>query len=166
MPRTAAAILAVCLATLASPEVRADGGTVRGSARVGAYLVTAFTSPTPPRAGAIDVSVLVQDASTSQPRLDLPVHVSATQGEHVLHEEATSANAENKLFKAAHLTLPTSGRWEFEVQVESQPPLRFALEVDPPLPGWLSLAGWIAFPAAAVLLFAIHRGLVARRRRG
>src|SRR6516225_11891006 len=49
-----------------SSLARADGGAVRLRERVGGYQIAVFTSPTPFRAGPVDVSVLVQDAATEE----------------------------------------------------------------------------------------------------
>ena len=42
----------------------ADGGSMRSVRKKGGYQITVFTAPTPFRAGPVDISVLVQDAST------------------------------------------------------------------------------------------------------
>ena len=130
-------------------------------------MITVFTSPTPPRAGMVDVSVLVQDATTNMPRLDVPVEVSATRDHEparVVHATATAENATNKLFQAAWLELPEPGLWNLDVVVGSEHAIRIPLVVEAPLPGWLPLAGWIGWPAVAIVLFAIHRKLKSRRR--
>ena len=49
-----------------SSVARADGGVVRLRQRAGGYQIAVFTSPTPIRAGPVDVSVLVQDAATEE----------------------------------------------------------------------------------------------------
>ncbi len=46
----------------ANSAVFGDGGAVRFSGQQGDWRITVFTSPTPLRAGPVDVSVLVQDA--------------------------------------------------------------------------------------------------------
>ena len=38
------------------------------------------------------------------------------------------------------------------------------MEAAPPLPRWLSVWPWFTWPIVAVLLFAIHRTLVTRRK--
>lgn len=159
-------VVFVLVHVLAAPRPAfADGGTVRASVRAGNWQVTVFTSPTPPRAGSIDVSVLVQDAN-GQPDPAARVVVRASpRGEpnRVIEQPATREAATNKLFVAAVLALPESGWWEFRVRVGGgggAVEVPFALEVGEPPPRWLSLAGWLAWPAVAVLLFAVHRVLV------
>ena len=55
----------------------ADGGTVRLSERQGNYRITVFTSPTPLRAGPIDLSVFVQDVTTGEPLSGVQVTIKA-----------------------------------------------------------------------------------------
>ena len=67
----------VLVAAAAKPAVaRADGGELRYSGVKGGYRVAVFTAPVPPRAGSVDVSVLVQDAATGWARPDVPVVLS------------------------------------------------------------------------------------------
>ena len=147
----------------------ADGGTLVFSKACGDYRITLFTAPTSLRAGPVDFSVLVQAMDSGAPVLDVPVSI------HVYPESApqrssggpaTTAAATNKLFRAIQLELSEAGRWHVEVVVHApERPARVAadLEVAPPLPSWLDLGLWIAWPAAAILLFAVHQCLVARR---
>src|SRR5690349_412542 len=82
-----------------SSLARADGGAVRLSERAGNYQVTVFTSPTPPRAGPVDVSVLVLDGASGEcvpePRVD--VCLTARGSGQVLEGPATAEAATNKL---------------------------------------------------------------------
>src|SRR5262249_9718887 len=54
------------VATWCAPAL-ADGGSVLLSQKTGDYRITVFGSPSPFRAGPVDISVLVQDAITGQP---------------------------------------------------------------------------------------------------
>jgi hypothetical protein len=150
-----------------SSIARADGGAVRLSEQAGAYRVTVFTSPTPLRAGPVDVSVLVQDAAGEcVPAAKVTVRLTARQTGEVLEYPATVEAATNKLFDAAVFELPNSGWWEVTVTVEGpQVPalLRFAIEADEPLPRWLEMWPWFTWPALAVTLFGLHQVLVRRR---
>ena len=49
-----------------SSLARADGGAVRLRQKTGGYQIAVFTSPTPLRAGPVDLSVLIQDAATGE----------------------------------------------------------------------------------------------------
>jgi hypothetical protein len=85
---------------------------------------------------------------------------------------ATSAAATNKLLQAANVELPAPGRWDVRVQYTIPnsdaeaihgDAVRFTMEAAPPLPRWLSVWPWFTWPVLAVLLFAMHRKLVAGR---
>jgi len=147
---------------------RGDGGVVRVSAKKGAYLITVFTSPTPLRAGPVDISVLVQDAVTGEPLPEARVLVRLTQpGQPELEYPATTEAATNKLLQAAQFELTASGNWDLEVQVEGShgsAMLGCALEAAEPLPRWVELWPWICWPALAVAIFGIHRLLAQKRR--
>ncbi len=163
-------LLAWLFAGLDNGSVRADGGAVQLSERVGLYRITVFTAPVPLRAGPVDVSVLVQDAATGSPMSDVRVQVSAgpagSEGAW-LHFPATKEAATNKLFFAALFDLPASGRWQVEVNVEGPhgpAQTRFAVEAGPPPPRWAELGFWIGWPLVPILLFAVHQVLVRRRR--
>ena len=77
-----------------------------------------FTSPTPPSLGLVDVSVLVQDEATHQlaPR-DIIVTV---ESQHVatgavVRNQATAANATNRLLQSAPCRWNAAGRWHIIV---------------------------------------------------
>ncbi len=152
-------------------SLRADGGTVRLAQRQGDYQITVFTTPTPFRAGPVDVSVLVQDVRTGQPIPDTQVTVRASpagQGAEPIVRSATSEAATNKLFHAAVFELPAPGWWDFEVTVagHAEPVhVRFELEAAEAAPPWPALWPWLAWPALAIVLFGIHQWLVRRRNR-
>jgi len=163
-------LLVGLLFALSEEPARADGGTVRASVRKGPWQITVFTSPTPLRAGTIDVSVLVQNAATGQPDSSVRVWVRAeslTESSHRIAERATKENATNKLLVAAVFELPEPGGWHFRVTISSgddSEEVAFDLEAGEPLPRWVSLAGWIAWPAVAILVFAVHQMLVRRKK--
>jgi hypothetical protein len=161
----ALAVLLLCPAL-----ARADGGTLRVSRLCDGYRVTLFTAPADLRAGPVDFSVLVQSAESDALMPDVPVTVHAypvAEPERRIGGPATVAAATNKLFRAIRLDLPEPGRWRVEVAVEAPGrPARVEteLEVGPPPPPWIDLAVWAGWPAAAVLLFAVHQRLVRRGR--
>jgi hypothetical protein len=148
----------------------ADGGTVRLCQRVGNHQVAVFTSPTPLRAGPVDVSVLVQDPTTGEctPGAEVMLRLTAHGSGLTLEYPATSAAATNKLFQAADFELPEAGVWEVEVSVKGpQGPVsaRFQLEAGEALPRWLDLWPWYTWPALVVVLFGFHQVLTRRTRR-
>src|SRR5215831_20221905 len=91
-----------------SSFARADGGAVRLREKTGGYQLTVFTSPTPLRAGPVDVSVLVQDAATEEyvPNARVTVRLTARGTGQVLEYPATGEAATNKLLRAAEFQLP------------------------------------------------------------
>lgn len=149
--------------------VRADGGAVRLSERQGGYQITAFTSPTPFRAGPVDISVLVQDAADGEAAADIRVVVRIApidRPDEALTEAATTAAATNKLFRSALFELPAPGRWQVIIAVEGPAgpaEARFELEAGESLPHWLAIWPWIGWPVIAIALFGVHQFLVWRR---
>jgi hypothetical protein len=161
----------IMLPTSALSSLRADGGTVRLVERQGDYQITVFTAPTPFRAGPVDISVLVQDARTSQPIPDARVAVRASPAGLAAEPivcSATSEAATNKLFRAAVFELPAPGWWEVEVFVEGEGEpvrVRFEIEAAEAAPSWPALWPWLGWPALAILAFSIHQVLVRRSDR-
>ncbi len=148
----------------------ADGGALRLREQAGNYQIAVFTSPTPFRAGPVDVSVLVQDAATGEcvPEARVTVRLRAHESGQVLEYPATAEAATNKLFHAAVFQLPEPGWWDGDVVVEGPhgpAQMRFEVKADEPLPRWLDLWPWFGWPALAVALFGIHKMLVRRKVR-
>jgi len=173
MPRGASwfcsfAAAAVLLA--AGSEVPADGGLVRVSEPSGPFRVTLFTSPTPMRAGPVDVSVMVQDRETGRPVLDARVALEwvAVRGDRRLRIEATRDQAMNKLLYAALPELPLAGAWELQARVSrasERGEVSCRIDVLPPLPPLVSFWPYLALPPLGVVLFAANRRLVKKRIR-
>src|SRR3954466_8251867 len=86
-----------CLIFHPSSLARADGGAVRLRQRAGGYQIAVFTSPTPFRAGPVDVSVLVQDAATGEcvPEAQVTVCLKAPAAGRALECPATTEAATN-----------------------------------------------------------------------
>jgi hypothetical protein len=148
----------------------ADGGALRLAERRGDRLIAVFTSPNPVRAGTVDVSVLVQEAASGRPLTNLAIEVRADLPGNEQARDSASATSEaatNKLMQAARLELSDAGRWHVDVIVQGigpGAPIDFEMEVAEALPPGLALSLWIAWPLAAVALFAAHQTLVYRRR--
>jgi hypothetical protein len=175
-PRAVIRLILVSSLLLARPFlVWADGGAVRLRERAGGYQIAVFTSPTPLRAGPVDVSVLVQDAETGEcvPEARVTVRLTAREGGRianpshaVLEYPATEEAATNKLFRAAVFQLPEPGWWDVEVAVEGPhgpAQVRFGLQADEPLPRWQELWPWFSLPALAIALFCMYRVLARRK---
>jgi hypothetical protein len=164
-------LLIAILAAWNAPAIAyADGGIVRLCEVRDGRRITIFTSPTPLRAGPMDVSVLVQDVASGKPVLDLPIVVSAypiPDPQRSISAHATTEAAINKLLHAAQLKLPESGAWRIEVIVEGaqkEPALSFDVVVAQPPPPWLDMSLWIGWPLLAIGLFAFHQWLVSWRQ--
>ena len=99
----------------------ANGGVTQVSrARVGPYVVSVSTSPSPIRVGPVDVSVTVEQPGSLDFVLDAKVLVtveSLTQPGQILTFEATHERATNKLLYAADVRLAATGQWRIGVQV-------------------------------------------------
>jgi hypothetical protein len=132
----------------------------------GSYRFTVFTTPTPLRAGAVDISVLVQDAATEEPLSGVQVTIEAewrgSPGAAISHS-ATKEAATNKLYYAAVFDLPEPGRYSVEVSIDGTlgaAQVRFEMEAAEPMPPWLTVWPWVGWPILAILLFGIHQFLV------
>jgi len=148
-----------------------DGGIVRVSEEAGRWRITLFSSPTPLRAGPIDLSVLVQDPATDASVLDAIVNLMLQplddQADMIL-VEATRADATNKLLYAALVDLPAPGRWQVDVAVQVGDDggrITTTLVADDPIPAMLSLWTWLAIPAIVIVLFLCNQWLARSRRR-
>jgi hypothetical protein len=167
--RLASCLLSFCGLFVVPSLALADGGTIRLSERRGDYRLTVFTTPTPVRAGPVDVSVLVQDSDTGEPVSDVQVMIKATlRGSPALaiQHPATTEAATNKLYHAANFDLPEPGWYALVVSVagtRGEVWVRLELEAASPLPAFLALWPWVAWPVVVILLFGIHQLLVRRR---
>jgi hypothetical protein len=154
-----------------SSFLRADGGTIRLSEQKGNYRITVFTSPTPLRAGPVDVSVLVQAAATGEPASEARVTVKALRRESSeveLYVPATKEAATNKLYYAATLNLPEPGWYLLEVAIGGalgEARVHFEVEAAEPLPPWRAVWPWVGWPVLVIVLFGVHQVLVRRRSR-
>jgi hypothetical protein len=156
----------ICSLSTWCASARADGGQLRCSGKQGGYQITVLTSPTPLRAGLVDVSVLVQDAQTREPLPQAQVMIRLTRpGQPIQESPATQEAATNKLLHAALFQLPAPGSWKTEVEVEGphgKASIACELEAGEPLPAWRELWPWIGWPGLVTLFFATHQ--VLRRR--
>lgn len=158
---------AIFLVFLFASSANADGGLLRLSREAGGLRISVFTAPTPLRAGAVDVSVLVQDARTGRVRPGLPVRVCATPVDAPAAEveaEASHELATNKLLQAAHLELGRPGRWRLSVAVD-EAVVDAEVEVAGAAPSWWGLAPWVGAPFVVVALYAARQRLARGRGR-
>ena len=145
-----------------------DGGTVILRQSSGPFLVTVFATPTPLRAGPVDLTVMVQDASTQTAVLDASVIVRVQpEAGPEISTPATRAQAQNKLLYAAPVVLPDSGRYKLDIAVTrgaQTANLSGTLEIAPPEPLLASHWAALSLPPLGVMLFALREWLVRRRK--
>jgi hypothetical protein len=162
-------LLPVSVLFLLPSLAAADGGTVRLSEQKGNYRVTVFTAPALVRAGPVDVSVLVQDATTGEPVSDVAVTIEATRlGPPAVtsHHRATTEAATNKLYHAATFDLPEPGQYALTISVAGalgEAQVHFELEAADHMPPCLTLWLWVSWPALVILVFGIHQILIRRK---
>ena len=164
---------AAVLVAIAGPatHAHADGGLVRARDAHGALTVTLFTSPTPLRVGAADVSVLVQDGRSGAAVLDADVVLSVTPLDApgaTTQVPLSGQAATNKLLYAATIGLPAAGRCRLSAAVRhgsERSVTTVEVDVAPPLPALLALWPYLALPPVVVGLFLVHQWLGRRSGR-
>jgi hypothetical protein len=149
-----------------SSQISADGGLIAIHQLAGPFEVTVFTSGFL-RAGPADISVLVQDRTTSQPVLDGEVFIELQRDGRIdLSERATRGSAQNKLLYSALMVLPEAGGWELEVTVrrgEETASVRKAVVVEEPAPFLLAYWRSLSVPPIVIAVFVLNQWL---KRRG
>ena len=161
--------LSLCL--LFPAHARSDGGAIRLSEQSGSCQITVFTTPTPLRAGLVDVSVLVLDRGNGRAVPDATVMVKVMRRDNRgrgSSVRATSEAATNKLLQTAIFEIPEAGQWSMEVTVNSRlghAQVHFDADVAEPPPRWVSLWPWIGWPGLVIVFFGAHQWLVRRRLR-
>src|SRR5215470_675270 len=114
-----AASVAIWLIAFAGFEAHADGGVVQFEKSAGPFAITVFTTPSPLRAGPVDLSLMIQSRDSQQPVLDCHALVQLhKEGAMRIRSEATHEAAQNKLLYAAQVQVSESGLWELEVAIK------------------------------------------------
>jgi hypothetical protein len=143
----------------------ADGGVVLMHREIGPFLITVFGSPSPPRAGTIDLSVLLQTDDAPDPVLDADVQFTLTNGRSQLQARAAPDGTQNKMLYAASVRLDEPGEWHYTVSVRparnmSAPVLvAGVIAVAPGEPKAAAYAGYLALPFICLAIFALHQWL-------
>jgi hypothetical protein len=163
----------------------ADGGAIQFQGDAGSFHVTVFTLPAILSAGAVDVTVLIQDRSKLNPLLDARVTLDLSpQSGNVLKKEAWSPPAcplsvpaslagiaarlnhgENRLLYGALTQVPYSGIWKLKINIQldsETESVSTLLKVNPPAPPPLAYWQLFSLPPLGVLGFILNR--TARRR--
>jgi hypothetical protein len=143
-------ILAACAACLLAPPAAADTGLLREVVTENGLNVVVFTSPTPLRAGIVEVTVLATDSASGAPLEAFEFEVSVREQE---WESAAPSmvfegglDPSDRLVRKAILELPRAGTWTMVISVRSgERSVRVPITVSAgqPLPGW-----WQAMPLA------------------
>ncbi|HLG69503.1 MAG TPA: hypothetical protein VK009_03660 [Chloroflexota bacterium] len=158
------------LLSLAPLTATAHGDIVQLDTRAGPYEVQAFGNASSEIPGAVDLSIVVEDAVSGRPIDDARVEVAAHQaGSPALasHAQARLAHESGPAHYLATLHLPASGTWLADLHIEGPlGPAEASLSLAPPAVSiysrltngltWAApilAAAWIAF-----------RWLAARRR--
>ena len=151
-----------CLSAVA----RGDGGAVVFSGESDPLRVTVFVEPVPPRAGSVDLSLLVQDTTSLEVIEAYGAGLTLTcEDDTTIEKIETSmsrAVATNRLFQAAALEL-SAGTWQVTLDVNdvegdwSEHTFVFPLQVVPPQARFWDVLIWILLPAIPLLLFLAGR---------
>lgn len=169
MSRFSARFFLALLLSMGGHSLWADGGKVQLQKQAGPFLITLFSDPSEVRVGRVDLSVLCQKNDDKSTLLDAKVflHLTKPGGAEIVeftlpasHEAAT-----NKTLYAAHLDLPTSGKWKVKVDVRrgsDEASVTGDLNVLPKQPVLVTYWPWFVLVPLIALLFAINR----RLRRG
>ena len=176
-----------------APAARADMGAIRARSVVGTLDVTLATSPTPLRAGTIEVNALVLDAVTGAVRspVDLTFELIPPVAEPAAPENATeqapSMGADPMGARptgsvvvvlervrdrvdplvTARLEVPSVGLWTLHAGVRSgaeSARLTVALPIEGGNARWSDVWDLLALPVVVVLVFTCHQGLRRRAR--
>jgi hypothetical protein len=158
----------VCLLLAASARLFADGGMIVLHQQAPPYVVTVFASPAPPRAGIVDLSVLLQKGETQEPVLDAEVQIEITREANPIRVSATHKLAQNKFLYAASLPLDEPGIWSYTVSLlsaASPKPIVVPgqIAVSGKTPKLVGYAGYLALPFVFLAVFALHQWLCNRR---
>ena len=161
---------------------QADGGRVLAEKTAGGYRVVLFGSPSPLRAGMVDLSVFLEQADKPSPVLDAVVHFRlnklsrptpelawrgggcVTPGQAVA---ATQGHSGNKLLYSAMLGIPEPGLWELGVSISHDGrtiDLPFELSVERALPPVLTWWPVVALVPLGILIY-LWRGYLLKKRR-
>lgn len=155
-------IRAFVLLFAATGLLLADGGIVLLHQEAGPFVVTVFAAPNPPRAGMIDMSVLIQASETLDPVLDTDVEITLTNGTSQLHARATHEQAQNKMLYAASVPLDQAGDWHYTVAIHGTS-VTGVIAIAPAMPQLAAYAGYLALPFVCLAVLALHQWLLSRR---
>jgi hypothetical protein len=165
--RRRSALLCVA-ALLVANTAMGDGAHMQLTQAAGPFVITLFTAPTPLRSGPVTVSLLVQTRSDRAPVRDATVDIVLRALAPDAHQEITAQAQRglvpNKLFYSAELVVPTMGRWSIAAHVrdgDRAADVSCVVDVAAAMAPLLAFWGFIALPAVAIGVFALHQWLKA-----
>jgi hypothetical protein len=159
----------------------ADGGTIIARQTINGLDLTVFAAPAPLRAGPVDVSVLLQDATTKKPVLDATVDVSWSSVSPASPDwmppccsmtpgpggvPATRGHSQNKFLYSAIVPVRSAGNSEFVIRTKStngEATISCKIMAAPPRPPVTAYWPFLALPPFAVAAFTLHQSLTRRR---
>jgi len=158
-------VVIACMAR--ATETKADGGALQFTRSAAPFVIAVFTTPSPLRAGPVDISLMIQSSENQQPVLDCVAHVQLRkEGARSIGSEATHRVAQNKLFYAAPMNVTQSGVWELEVAISqgnNSASVTGSITVAPSNPVLLGYWRSLAVPPVFISLFALNQWLKRRR---
>lgn len=151
---------------LCTSQSLADGGKVQFSQVADPYRITVFTSPTPLRAGPVDISVLVQRADTGEvvPDAIIDVELQCADTSQTIRQRATAAASTNKLLQSATVALPLAARYQVSITVQgtSNVNAEFEMTAYESTENRLTVVTCLAIPLVVIALFLLRENLAAR----
>jgi len=151
-------------------EAQADGGAMQFTKSAGPFVVTVFTTPSPLRAGPVDISLMIQSRENQQAVLDCLAQVQLSkEGAMSIRSEATHQAAQNKLLYAAQVNVPESGIWELEAAIklgDDSVNVNGSINVAPSSPVVLVYWRSLSLPPVFISLFAVNQWLKRRSEKG
>ncbi len=162
-PRNALAAGALLLIGASTSRLWADGGTILQHAEKGQFAITVFVSPSPPGAGPVDLSVLVQSGQALAPVLDANVVLTLTKGDSRIETRATRDQAQNKLLYASTIPLNEQGAWHYKVAVNDVE-VSGLIDIAPAQPKLAAYWIYLALPFVVIALFALQQQLKRSRK--
>jgi len=161
-------IVVACVLSVTGAQ--ADGGAAQFTKSAGPFVITVFTTPSPLRAGPVDISLMIQNRENQQPVLDCLAQVQVSKdGATSIGSEATHQAAQNKLLYAAQVKIPESGLWELEAAIkcgDDSANVNGSLSVAPSSPVLLVYWRSLALPPVFISLFALNQWLKRRSNKG
>lgn len=147
-----------------------DGGTLVLRKQAGPLTISIFSSPEPLRVGSADLSVMVQKSQDNSAVLDANVrmHLRQSRADGIAEVVAPARHndASNKLLYAAHVNLPSAGKWQLAATVESpngSAEVASTINVQSRRSPLVAYWPYFAVVPLLVLLFAINQLLKSRR---